>query len=302
MFCPSCGTENQENAQFCSKCGGQMATAPTQTAPPAASVPLLPGEVPTEIKGFNFGAFALNFIWAFAHNLIGWGIIILVIGLIPVVQIINIGFAIYLGVKGNELAWKKRRFESVQQFKETQRVWNIAGIIVFCTFIPVSIAITGILAAVAIPNFLRASNQANANHLQARRQAIPHRGEENVLEASDQAKYTNCLQTLTGLKVAEEMHVTDNGVYTDQSDRLAIYIIPGCTDPTGAAAGCGDALTTRMKKNCDNVMLHSLAGGYDYEITGVAKDRFRANICVNPKGYKPDSYKDVNSTTVMSCP
>lgn len=276
MFCPSCGTENQENAQFCSKCGGQMATAPTQTAPPAASVPLPPGEVPPEIKGFNFGAFALNFIWAFAHNLIGWGIIILVIGLIPVVQIINIGFAIYLGVKGNELAWKKRRFESIQQFKETQRVWNIAGIIVFCTFIPVSIAITGILAAVAIPNFIR---------------------------ARETSLFASCRESLSSMRVAEEMYMSDKGVYTGDIDKLAMYTIPGCTDPTGAAAGCGAALKTRLNKNCDNVTLHLLAKGYDYEITGIAKDRFRANICVNPRGYSPESYKDVTSTgPPIACP
>lgn len=117
------------------------------------------------------------------------------------------------------------------------------------------------------------------------------------------AKYTDCIQSLGGLKVAEEMYISDHGVYTDVHDKLAMYIIQGCTDPTGAAAGCGDVLTTRMKKYCDNVVLHSLAKGYDYEITGIAKDKYKANICVNPKGFSPVSYRDVTSTgPPMNCP
>lgn len=37
----------------------------------------------------------------------------------------------YLGVKGNELAWEHRKFESVEQFKEVQRKWMYWGIGVF---------------------------------------------------------------------------------------------------------------------------------------------------------------------------
>lgn len=275
MFCPNCGTENQENAQFCSKCGGQMATAPAQTAPPAASVLLSPGEVPPEIKGFNFGAFALNFIWAFAHNLIGWGIIILVIGLIPVVQIINIGFAIYLGVKGNELAWKKRRFESVQQFKETQRVWNIAGIIVFCTFIPVSIAITGILAAVAIPNFIR---------------------------ARETSLFASCRESLSGVRTAEEMYMSDHGVYTDVPDRLATYMIPGCTNPNGD--DCKGFVPQRIGMRCKpgSLKINVPEGGMDYQITGTAKTQTECNICVSSKGISPENFRDCLGNPAPSCP
>ena len=39
--------------------------------------------------------------------------------------------AIVLGVKGNEWAWQNRRWESVEQFKEVQRIWTKWGVIVF---------------------------------------------------------------------------------------------------------------------------------------------------------------------------
>ena len=36
--------------------------------------------------------------------------------------------AFLFGAKGNEWAWKSRRWESVEHFKDHQRAWAIAGI------------------------------------------------------------------------------------------------------------------------------------------------------------------------------
>ncbi len=72
------------------------------------------GPVPEEIKGWNWGAFWLNWIWGIGNSV--WiAFVVLVLGLI---------WQIYLGVKGNELAWQNRKFESVQQFKDTQAAWS----------------------------------------------------------------------------------------------------------------------------------------------------------------------------------
>jgi hypothetical protein len=38
--------------------------------------------------------------------------------------------AIALGVKGNEWAWKSRRWRSIEQFKAHQRGWTIAGLFI----------------------------------------------------------------------------------------------------------------------------------------------------------------------------
>lgn len=75
------------------------------------------GPVPDEIKGWNWGAFFWTWLWAVAHNV--W------IGLIAL--IFTFPMNIVLGIKGSEWAWQSRKFESVEQFKATQKKWTIWG-------------------------------------------------------------------------------------------------------------------------------------------------------------------------------
>lgn len=82
-------------------------------------------ELPKDLGGWNWGAFLLTWIWGIG-NQVWWGLL----ALIPI-GFVQLGVAIYLGVKGNELAWQARKYESVAQFKETQKKWAIAGLIVF---------------------------------------------------------------------------------------------------------------------------------------------------------------------------
>ena len=77
--------------------------------------------VPEEIKAWNWGAFLLAPFWSF-NNRVG-------IGLLTWVPLVGFWMAIVLGVKGNEWAWKSRRWQSIDQFKMHQRRWAIAGII-----------------------------------------------------------------------------------------------------------------------------------------------------------------------------
>lgn len=90
--------------------------------------------VPNELRGgWNWGAFFLTLFWSISHNVL--------IGLIPtgiwlITLLINDpyfnGFSIFLqfilyimmGLKGNEWAWKYRKWDSIQQFRDTQRVWR----------------------------------------------------------------------------------------------------------------------------------------------------------------------------------
>jgi hypothetical protein len=44
-----------------------------------------------------------------------------------------------LGAKGNEWAWEKRRWDSVESFHSTQRKWAIAGLILYGVVILLSI-------------------------------------------------------------------------------------------------------------------------------------------------------------------
>lgn len=42
--------------------------------------------------------------------------------------LLSLPVSVVLGLKGNEWAWKNRRFDSVEHFKRVQRVWAIVGI------------------------------------------------------------------------------------------------------------------------------------------------------------------------------
>ena len=79
--------------------------------------------VPTEIMRWSWGAFILNWIWAISHRV--W------IGLLTLVPGIGLFVAAYLGSKGNELAWRSKRWESVDAFRATQRRWRNAAFIYF---------------------------------------------------------------------------------------------------------------------------------------------------------------------------
>ncbi len=78
-------------------------------------------EIPAEIYGWNWGAAGLSLFWGIANGV--W------IVLFMFVPFINLFLWIYLGIKGNELAWRAQPWESVEQFKRVQNSWMPWGII-----------------------------------------------------------------------------------------------------------------------------------------------------------------------------
>ena len=97
--------------------------------------------VPPELQGLNWGAFMLNWIWG-----LGNGVTIALLAL--VVPFFNV----YLLIKGNELAWKAKRWESVEVFQATQRKWLKGGLILLGVSVALgclAIVLTFILAAAA---------------------------------------------------------------------------------------------------------------------------------------------------------
>ncbi|HEY9607851.1 MAG TPA: serine/threonine-protein kinase [Allocoleopsis sp.] len=106
--------------------------------------------VPEEIHGWNWGAFFLPGLWCIPNQV--W------IGLIAWsdFSIITLPFtmgmtwpmmAIILGVKGNEWAWKSRRWKSVKAFKRHQRLWAIAG---FCLVFILLLSLLLLVAMIAV--------------------------------------------------------------------------------------------------------------------------------------------------------
>ena len=75
--------------------------------------------VPPEIRGWNWGAFWLTFIWGISNKTY--------IALLALIPGINIIMMFILGFQGNAWAWKNRDWQSKEQFKDTQQVWAIWG-------------------------------------------------------------------------------------------------------------------------------------------------------------------------------
>lgn len=102
------------------------AEAPTPVIPPPqmpSAQPLDRTTLPPELKGFNWGALILSWIWGIGNRV--W------ISLLALLPGANLVMAIILGIMGNELAWKAKQWDSIEHFKTVQRKWKIAGIIYF---------------------------------------------------------------------------------------------------------------------------------------------------------------------------
>ncbi|MHC5719560.1 MAG: serine/threonine protein kinase, partial [Nostoc sp.] len=78
--------------------------------------------VPEEILGWNWGAFLMPWLWMWPNQV--W------YGLFCFMPNVWWLMAIALGAKGNEWAWKSRRWRSIEQFKAHQRGWAIAGLLI----------------------------------------------------------------------------------------------------------------------------------------------------------------------------
>ncbi|HLC89852.1 MAG TPA: hypothetical protein VJG65_02735 [Patescibacteria group bacterium] len=77
--------------------------------------------VPEEIKGWNWGAAGLTWIWGVWHGV--W------ISLLSIIPLINIIMVIVLGLKGNEWAWRSQKWESIEKFNASQNKWKPWGIV-----------------------------------------------------------------------------------------------------------------------------------------------------------------------------
>jgi len=78
-------------------------------------------EIPEEIRGWNWGAAGLSWIWGAYFRV--W------ISFLMFVPILNWIWWIVMGIKGNEWAWSKTKWRSVEQFNKAQDKWKVWGII-----------------------------------------------------------------------------------------------------------------------------------------------------------------------------
>lgn len=73
------------------------------------------------------------------------------IGFIPFVGWIgSIGLAITIGMMGNELAWKHRRWDDIEQFKTVQRLWWVSPlrICLYAIVISLGLGVIGVIGVI----------------------------------------------------------------------------------------------------------------------------------------------------------
>jgi len=133
-FCPKCGKEVSEDARFCPQCGQNLkvGVAPANTSGQGESA-----IVPEEVKGWSWAGFGLTWIWGVFN-----GVLISLLALIPFFAFV---WAIVLGIKGREWAWRNKQWNSVEDFKNTQRPWDVAGIVLFAIWVVAIVIIPGVL-------------------------------------------------------------------------------------------------------------------------------------------------------------
>lgn len=95
--------------------------------------------IPSEIRGWNWGAFLSNWIWGLAHNV--W------IALLCFVPFVNIPMVFVLGAKGNEWAWRNKKWDSIDHFKATQRTWAWCGLGMFVVSVTLFVVLVLVSAA-----------------------------------------------------------------------------------------------------------------------------------------------------------
>lgn len=159
MYCKHCGKEIENNSKFCQFCGKENDTIsiaskdketcwtcdycerefntkkesdehekfcqlnPNNIIKSKAENSSGMGEnsvIPDEIKGWSWGGFLLNWIWSIGNKTY--------IGLLALIPYIGFIMAIILGAKGREWAWRNKKWENIQQFKDIQKKWTKWGL------------------------------------------------------------------------------------------------------------------------------------------------------------------------------
>ena len=77
--------------------------------------------LPPQLRGFNWGAFMLGWIWSVGNRT--W------IGLLCFIPAAGWPMTFVLGFKGNEWAWQNRHWDSPEHFRKVQRQWAIWAVV-----------------------------------------------------------------------------------------------------------------------------------------------------------------------------
>lgn len=119
--------------------------------------------------------------------------------------------------------------------------------------------------------------------------------------AINNGRFTNCLESLSAMRIGEQAYFKENKSYTDDPDLLAYYIVPGCKKQDGS--DCKGKIVAGMDKYCKpgtvRIELDPKSGFF--RIKALAADRYHCPICITPNGARPLSYRECGPQYTMSC-
>lgn len=97
---------------------------------------------PKGVKGWSLGPFVFNWIWALANR--SWIGLLCLLSYIPLGPLPLVGLlsCVYLAIRGRELAWRNKRWNSLEHFNRVQKRWSIAA------YVLVGLAVLAFLAPI----------------------------------------------------------------------------------------------------------------------------------------------------------
>lgn len=123
--CLNCETLNSDTLRECEVCGwvrivDEISEKDSTTSSFETVINKSGTSNPKCLHQFNWGAFYLTFLWGI-FNRIWWTLLCLI-------PFVNIIISIWMGIKGNQYAWKKQKeSKTSEQFDKSQRDWNVIG-------------------------------------------------------------------------------------------------------------------------------------------------------------------------------
>ncbi|MDD5311739.1 MAG: B-box zinc finger protein [Dehalococcoidia bacterium] len=147
LVCPECKV-SAANQIYCNPCIETRLKTGSWPAVPAGGYNTSgtgsTADVPAEIRGWNWGGFLLTWIWGIGNNV--WISLLALLSFIPYIGwIIGLTMRIILGIKGNEWAWRSKKWDSVDHFKQVQRKWTWWGIAGLAALIILVLAVAVLL-------------------------------------------------------------------------------------------------------------------------------------------------------------
>jgi len=257
MDCPKCGAPNPENADTCAYCGNKTWD-----------------DAPERIRGFNFGAFTLTWLWAFGHRLDGWGTVMLLLypfqfwllgrlmasSIFPLFCILGFPLIIlkwilsfYLGFSGNSLAWKKNQKVDIDIYIRDQKLWGLGGAIYICVFFWF------------MPQLV----------------SIPH--------SPNKAYYSACVEQLKYISSGMEQEISEKGSLKNihSVEDVCHHILSGYDKPDK----CRGKVKERVEEICvPGSLKFKKIDEKKYEIKAKSNERLRCNICVTETAVSPKKY------------